>query len=630
MSYLNALRLHFAGQFQANVSTVNNDPAHYDNAQFKASYQTLQGANMRPPNGWFNPQGDGTFKLLGCQVMSAWTAQGMVSASDAVLGCIVADADERVCGKMADLDPEQQLVSEIWGLQMRIANAQGDTLLQGEFEPAAFIDIWDRATGSSGGDTIAGATYQSVLQNLVWGDISASPFLIALQAAATDGLLSIKFNVDGMNLDFTSPDFMCGRVVGTIGPATASEPVHLLIGRQFMAAPGPNPNFFVPLGGLNFFPAVVDTAGGLIYLDLGNAISTNVPGGVMNNLGDLTLNVYDPIMTPGNPAGSLDPIGTIPATGPGGYSSDPTWYGRTAGVVVLPVSAQLLSLIAARPLIMTGGPNIEISEWSSGVFVRADTFVYRLSPDQSTTIPVYAMQWGQPLQGAAISFVLDPSQLQPTPNSWPYVGTGPAVAAPTTAISFNASGVTDSKGVAALSLSTTDPGWPRLFASGDYGIDGQVYGIRASFTNGVEYTGPVNQWNFISVLLWSGFAPPNPVTWTEVGPILQQYANLYPVMSRFLDLGDYDSVVAHAGILTLAFSLDVHDPNSMPVTRDLSPAKRAAILSFLANPVPGKAQAKPEPTHAPAAAGHAVVGRSPLPQGGKAAAAARRLILQHP
>ena len=54
MSYLNPLRLHFAGQFQANVSTVNNDAAHYDNAAFLPQYQDMEGDRMRPPNGWFN------------------------------------------------------------------------------------------------------------------------------------------------------------------------------------------------------------------------------------------------------------------------------------------------------------------------------------------------------------------------------------------------------------------------------------------------------------------------------------------------------------------------------------------------------------------------------------------------
>jgi len=41
VSYLNSTRLHFADRFQANVSTVNNDPGHFDNATFIPSYQAM-------------------------------------------------------------------------------------------------------------------------------------------------------------------------------------------------------------------------------------------------------------------------------------------------------------------------------------------------------------------------------------------------------------------------------------------------------------------------------------------------------------------------------------------------------------------------------------------------------------
>lgn len=163
MSYLNALRLHFAGRFQANVSTVNNDPAHFDNAAFKSSYQNLQGPGMTPPNGWFNPQGDAAWRLLGCKVTAAWMPTGAVTSGDRVLGCIVADTDGRVPAKLADLDSEQQLVSEIWGLQVRIADTAGNTLMRGDFDPAAFADIWDRATGSGGGG------------HRGWGDVLVCP-----------------------------------------------------------------------------------------------------------------------------------------------------------------------------------------------------------------------------------------------------------------------------------------------------------------------------------------------------------------------------------------------------------------------------------------------------------------------
>ena len=70
-------------------------------------------------------------------------------------------------------------------------------------------------------------------------------------------------------------------------------------------------------------------------------------------------------------------------------------------------------------------------------------------------------------------------------------------------------------------------------------------------------------------------------------PIFQQYANLYPVMSRFVNLGDYEQVKGYSKMLQFAFSLPETDANAMPVTRDLSPAKREAILQWLQNPLIG-------------------------------------------
>jgi hypothetical protein len=193
-------------------------------------------------------------------------------------------------------------------------------------------------------------------------------------------------------------------------------------------------------------------------------------------------------------------------------------------------------------------------------------------------------------------------------------------------LQFNASATTDQNGIAILAVSGTDPGSPRLFDNSAYGIDGQVYGIRPAFADSAmnPKPAPINQWNFVSFLLWSSFKPGNPVTWTDLQPVFEQYANLYPVMVRFLNLADYEQVRDSADLLSLAFGLDVSDPNSMPVTRDLSPAKRQAILAWLQNPLPGPVALRATRV---AAAGAAPSGPV-LPPGGKAAAAARRLILQ--
>jgi hypothetical protein len=262
---------------------------------------------------------------------------------------------------------------------------------------------------------------------------------------------------------------------------------------------------------------------------------------------------------------------------------------------------------------------------------------------------VLATRFGQPLGDATIHFAADPSQLQPSngvdPNDVPPVGT------PVAAIGFAEantvlSATTGSDGWATLTLPPPaqggaqpglgDPGTPRWFNGGqDPGIDGQVYGVRPAFAD-AQYTGTENPLNFVSILLWSGFAPkvPNAPTWyDDLQPIFRQYANLYPVMNRFLDLGDYDSVVANQRLLLLAFGLDNGNPNVMPVTRDLSPAKRAAILQWLQQSPPPlgtpPTRAKAAAVQHPAAAAAAPREVTVMPKGGKTAALARRLAVQN-
>jgi hypothetical protein len=136
-------------------------------------------------------------------------------------------------------------------------------------------------------------------------------------------------------------------------------------------------------------------------------------------------------------------------------------------------------------------------------------------------------------------------------------------------------------------------------------------------------------------LVWNAFEPDDPPTWYGcLQPIFQQYANLYPVMARFLDLSDYAAVAANRKLLLLAFGLDPHDPNSMPVTRDLSAAKRQTILRWLSElgpdglprlgtppvAVPKPIDQLPPPTETPPAPAATEASR-----GGKAAALARRI-----
>ncbi|WP_281886344.1 hypothetical protein [Paenibacillus sp. YYML68] len=633
MSYLDPLRLHFAGRFQASVSTVNNDITHYNNATFKPEFQERQTKDSM--NGWWNPRGDAAWRFIGCNVTSAWLDTDVpAEPSDAIHASMVADSDLRVTAKLVDLDPEQQLVSAIWGLEVRIVDASGETLLRGQFETASFMDIWDRAA-SGGGDIGAGSMYQSILCELEWGDLSASPFLQKLKDASPDGLLSIKFNVDGYNMDYKSPEFTRGRVVGTIGPASATEPVHAVRGRQLMTDSAQPPgNFFKPAGGINFCTAVVQEQQRKITIDLGNALPTTVPGGPFTDLGALTIAYESPTSEE-----QWITIDTIPYLEEG-------WYERTGGVIDLPVSrtltdAELAAIQSSRlglQLEQSGTTKLAIAEAPQGLFLRPDQFVYRFNPGDEHQVSLIATQYGKPLANAAVQLELDPSMLQaPSDPGQPQPGE------PASAVQFKESVVmTDHNGIAVATIQASSPGNPRGY------IDGQVYGVRASFKDTPAGT-PVNQWNFISLLVWDDFMSDEPPVWygTPAGslqPIFQQYANLYPVMDRFLNLADYEDVCKNRRLLLLAFGLDPDNPNAMPVTRDMSTAKLTTILRWLnevgpdGKPLLGKLQgnADANPTGAlqSTAASQEETGKpvsaEATKQGGKATAAARRLSVLYP
>jgi hypothetical protein len=624
MSYLNPLRLHFAGRFQATVSTVNNDVTHFNNETFQPSFKSR--TTNEAPNGWWNPDGDGVWRLLGCDITGAFMADGTAASStDSILTYSVADSDDSVPAKIVDLDPQQQMVSTIFGLQVRIADGLGNTLMRGQFEPAAFTEIWKKMVGQ-GGDMAFGAMWQSVITVTEWGDLTSSPFLQALQLEANQNsnLLSIKFNVDSysmlgpVNVDSYSMlwpvagqegenQFCRGRIVGTIGPASANEPRHFVAARQLMVlSSDSNQSPWI-----NYCAAVIDEAANVVRIDLGNALVADASNTLIDR-GALTLVVTQ------EAGGTPCVIGSIAYTAPG-------WYEKTAGIVEVPIPQSLLDMVKDNPLgltlgnagsdVVTGEPGSEVDSsrktYPGGLYVRADLFVFRLSDGDRQAVNFYATRYGKPYALQSISIVADNSGLQS--------GSGaPDVATPASGLLFPSTITTDTNGFAILNLQGGDTANYRQY------IDGQVYGVGYSLANqGPNY--PSNEWNFISALVFDSFTPDNPVTWYGcMQPIFQQYANLYPVMSRFIDLGDYEQVKGYSRMLQFAFSLPETDANAMPVTRDLSPAKRQAILQWLRNPLIGV-----PPVTTPK---HTVALIPPSPEiakaaseGGKSAAMSRRI-----
>jgi len=569
MSYLGPLRLHFCGHFQADPSTVNNDVRHYDNWNFKPRFQRPQAG--RYLNGWWDPDGTGAFRLAGCRVTMVSYRDGTTSRRDPVVGMSIADANARVAGKIVDLDPQQQLVSEIWGMLVRLTDDQHD-YFSGPFVPAPFSDLWyARAQGgpSSGGDMGMSSFYQSVLAPVEWGNTKRSRFLRELRAASPDGMLSIKFNVDGYNMDPTSPMFTLGRCVGTIGPASPDEPKHFVLGRQLL--PQISTKNHNPSGSMNFMQAAVDTKTKKIYADFGNALPTTRPGGPLKRIGNLEL-------------GYLDASSTFHSLGSVAYEGA-QWYPTTAGIQSFPrnrrlTAAEMRALKRSRLAVAQNG-SVVVEENIHGLHQRADGFVFRLNPGETADVQLWATQYGRPLPHADLIAYRDTGGLSPGGDPDARIGKFPEFGVPRTAIRFPPKLRTNAKGRATLRIQASDPHNPRGY------IDGQVYGVRYFLTEVAKEvkrdpTFGQNPSDFVSLHVFDTYKPPRgTLTWHDLEPIFEQYGNLYPIMGKIIDFGFYDSVVANARTLVFAFRLPPEHPNSMPVTRDLSAGKRAAILQWL-------------------------------------------------
>jgi hypothetical protein len=538
MSYLQAPRLHFAGRFRADVSTVNNSVTHFRNP------------NQPPGQGW-NPAGSGSWSMTNCAVTTAVYADGTVArtaSDDPVIG---ASLQQSRSARLVDLDPEQQLVSQIWGMQLQLERPGGSQVFQGTFKVTAFSDLWTGRFPTSGQvfDLNMSTCYQSVLTALAWNDVSGSRFLSELRQASAQGLLSIKFNLDGF--DQTQ---RIGRIVGTIGPVQSGEPGHFVVGHQCMGGSGP----------VWFFPAVVDSQRGKLIADFGNALQTTTFRGAFDSSLDLQIGLLA-----GN--GQFSSLGRVPI-GPAG------WYEQTAGVCEFPpdraLTPQEVNQLDSTPIGVVhqteSGASLVAAEGSDGLHVRADEFVFRMSANDPANVTLRASKFGKPLPNAKIALSLDPSGLQRGASDHD-------VGVPANGLSFPASVTTDAQGVASFTLKAGSIGTPRNY------IDGQVYGVRYTLTQSDPNAGGYfNFSDFISVLLWTNYAIPSGPTWVhDVEPILKEYEGLYPVMRDIVTLGNYDSVVANKSAVQMVFSLPEEDPRYMPVTRDLSPAKRQMILNWL-------------------------------------------------
>jgi hypothetical protein len=538
MSYLDFPRIHFAGGFTAGPSTINNTPENYDPSV------------TNPVPGWY-PGGDAYFKLHNCTVTSV-VVDVSGPQSSPLDGAPVITTDNwgggGVPAKIVDLDPEQQMVSMLYGIQLKIGS--GDDYLIAEMEPMWFQNFQGMY-----------ASYQSVLRPTEWGT-DLSGVLATLHSECPD-LLSIKFVIGPPSFGNNSP--MAGNIFGTIGPAEADAPINFVPARLLR----PDRSRF------NFTPALVakDAQGEPVRLtlDLGSSAQSTASA-------TLTAWAISPKVGPVQ-------LGTVEYSG--------ARLQQQALVFDLDLSglaSHERNMVATNPLVLTvavgGSPRPVLSEDDQGLYVNATPYVFRIQADGTADVEFWATRFGEPAEleitvaDESMRFLPRGAPPPPavgrvgpggTPVGWISPDTGDREDYPATV-------QTGADGQGKLTIAGGNPANFRQF------IDGQVYALQ--FTANPPAT-PADSNSILSLLVHDAFdAPP---TWDNIAPIMAQYAKLYPIMAALgVQLDNPDSLRAHKPALLRVLNYPIEDPRYMPVVRDLSDDKRKAILAWL--------EAQPDPT----------------------------------
>ena len=588
MSYLHTPRLVFSGDFRCDVSTVNNDTAHYNNNSFIPSFQE---PGTGATNGWWNPEGGATFDFRNCQVQQlALKDETVLSdhSSDVILGQIVCGADGRPTGKMVDLDPDMQMVSALWSVQLRICTAQNELLLQGDIATTSFRDLQLRQQngGKSNGQPL-GASFTSVIKNIKWGDkASSSPFLNQLKSVTQENKLSINLNVLGYYYTHNDGRFSLGRIIGAIGPWFYGEPDTFAPCRRLYGILNSG-SASRPATYFNISNFLVEKEGRKVTIDFGSSFPVADSTGTITITQSFIIAVSKKpiISTPGSTTpvyiGSRDII----KIGQLNYSTGTNWLNQTGGIVSLNnLPDEAFGALSNNQLLLLTPSQSSVDQFAilareaiSGLVVRADNFVQRLDSGNTSMVNFYAYQWGKALAHNSIVISSDP----PTPNT-PLGPNNPISELygnnfPVDGLSFSSAITTDNNGFAQFAIKGNAIHSPRVY------IDGQIYTLNYQLQNiPNDYNDAAMVPDFICIHLRDYFEIPENPTWDDIAPTMIQYSNLYPLMSKYLvDLSDPVALKAKKDILLFAFSRDISDTMHMPVTRDLSEVKRQTIIKWL-------------------------------------------------
>ncbi len=551
MTTLGLPRLHFHGRFYTDPSTQNNRAAWFEPDADLADDPHRQN---------WNPVGLHVFELRGCVVGAARGADGVLrdaaGADRAVGGSVTTPRGPGgAFGRMVDLDPAHQLAPQLWGVQVRVAGTDG-LGLTAALETATLGHLKRRSEGPA--DEGMSGTYTSHLAAPTWDDGLTG--VLGELRARSPGRLAIAFTVYRYVQAKRE-----GRVVGTIGPATAERtPPRVLVGQPYDARAWGVFEGMADTYPIRFrhgpVPAEVDDARGVLVLDLGDGLLEAVDAAS----GALTRRDYGALVV-GAERLTGDAVEPETTTFVGALPLDHAAYERTAGVHEVALSPEVRADPAAwRLFVESAVVGRILAERADGLRVEASARVVRLDPPrpgeaaQEARVALRVRAFGAPAAGLPLQLVpRDPAAVGLEHRLEP--------------------ARTDADGRASIVLVPGDPGRARG------AVDGRVFFLLFGLS-----ADPSAQLDDLVVRVFDRH--PLEPTWENVGPILRQYARLYPRMAA---LASPDAVRGLLGTHPrLLLDLPLEDPRHMPVTRDLSRDRREALLAWIAAGAPGPT---PEP-----------------------------------
>lgn len=543
MSYLNVPRIHFFGEFLASPSTINNLPNNYD-------------PNSSENVGW-NPMGVARFMLNGKNingtplsgvfVKSVMPESGnLVDSGDPIIGAQILTSTSGSPGKMVDLDPGQQVITQLFGLQLQLNIASegnaGFSMKGGEY--LTVPNLTDFFPGKFSG------IMETIIfpDQIEWNNTPSSPLLSKFQKACKYGI-SVKFTLDsykGQSEKPTAPNFNIGRITGALGPALEGEPARSSVGRKFIPSSTNYQSGYL----------LVDNDRNKAVIDLSNSIEMNEVK--TNNPSPKEL--FAAVIVNGKPNyfGNKENI----------VNNFQSAYINTAGIVEVDINKTESKGLESNPFALfnpaNNNPDVAVLQ-EADTYVNLSQYYMRLPASQngngsSLSIDMIARQWGKPLKSTyQVEF------LQSSPQS----GISISSKVPT--------GV-DGKGTLTVNwdgLTEKDLKGDRAF------IGSQLYYLGGEWQNTSNMFWSMGQAG-LSVIAWPAYKAPKSPTWNaNVKPVMDEFMRLYPGMKQIMDMSDYNTVKNNAPKLKMVFTLPETDPHSMPVTRDLNPALKSMIVDWI-------------------------------------------------